>query len=53
MTQSLWFLGARFNIIADATTTESQYDLIEKATSHRASRLLSTATRAIPNKSMC
>lgn len=29
MTQSLWFLGARFNIIADATTTGGQYDLIE------------------------
>ena len=29
MTQSLWFLGARFNIIADATTTGGQYDIIE------------------------
>jgi mannose-6-phosphate isomerase-like protein (cupin superfamily) len=29
MTQPLWFLGARFNIIADATTTEGKYDLIE------------------------
>ncbi len=29
MTQSLWFLGARFNIIADAATTGGQYDLIE------------------------
>ena len=29
MTQSLWFLGSRFNIIADATTTGGQYDLIE------------------------
>lgn len=29
MTQTLWFLGARFNIIADATTTEGKYDLIE------------------------
>lgn len=29
MTQSLWFLGARFNIIADAATTEGKYDLIE------------------------
>jgi quercetin dioxygenase-like cupin family protein len=29
MAQSLWFLGSRFNIIADATTTGGQYDLIE------------------------
>jgi len=29
MTQSLWFLGARFNIIADATTTGGKYDLLE------------------------
>lgn len=29
MTQSLWFFGTRFNIIADATTTGGQYDLIE------------------------
>ncbi len=29
MTQTLWFLGARFNIIADATTTGGKYDLIE------------------------
>lgn len=29
MTQPLWFLGVRFNIIADATTTAGQYDLIE------------------------
>jgi quercetin dioxygenase-like cupin family protein len=29
MTQSLWFLGARFNIIADATHTGGKYDLIE------------------------
>ena len=29
MTQSLWFLGAHFRIIADHTTTAGQYDLIE------------------------
>ena len=29
MTQSPWFLGARFRIIADHTTTGGQYDLIE------------------------
>jgi quercetin dioxygenase-like cupin family protein len=29
MTQPLWFLGARFNIIADAATTGGKYDLIE------------------------
>jgi hypothetical protein len=29
MTQSLWFFGARLNIIADHTTTGGQYDLIE------------------------
>lgn len=29
MTQSIWFLGTRFNILADATTTGGQYDLIE------------------------
>jgi|GEM_PF-2507641 len=29
MTQTLWFLGARFNIIADATTTGGKYDLLE------------------------
>lgn len=29
MTQSLWFFGNRFNIIADHTTTGGQYDLIE------------------------
>lgn len=29
MTQSLWFLGAHFRIIADHTTTGGQYDLIE------------------------
>ena len=29
MTQPLWFLGARFNILADATTTGGKYDLLE------------------------
>ena len=29
MTQTLWFLGARFNIIADATTTGGKYDWLE------------------------
>ena len=29
MTQSLWFFGTRFNIIADHTTTGGQYDLLE------------------------
>ena len=29
MMQTLWFLGARFNIIADATITGGKYDLIE------------------------
>jgi hypothetical protein len=29
MTQSIWFLGARFNIIADATNTGGKYDLVE------------------------
>ena len=29
MTQPLWFLGIRFNIIADAATTGGKYDLIE------------------------
>ena len=29
MTQSLWFFGNRFNIIADHTTTGGQYDLLE------------------------
>jgi quercetin dioxygenase-like cupin family protein len=29
MTQSLWLLGSRLNIIADHTTTDGQYDLIE------------------------
>ncbi len=29
MTQSFWFLGAHFRIIADHTTTGGQYDLIE------------------------
>ena len=29
MTQPLWFLGARFNIIADATSTDGKYDLVE------------------------
>jgi mannose-6-phosphate isomerase-like protein (cupin superfamily) len=29
MTQSLWFFGTHFNIIADRTTTEGQYDLLE------------------------
>jgi quercetin dioxygenase-like cupin family protein len=29
MTQSLWFLGVRFKIIADATNTGGKYDLIE------------------------
>jgi len=29
MTQSLWFFGNLFNIIADHTTTGGQYDLLE------------------------
>lgn len=29
MTQSLWFFGNRFNIIADHTMTGGQYDLLE------------------------
>ena len=29
MTESIWFLGARFNIIADATATGGKYDLVE------------------------
>ena len=29
MTKTLWFLGARFRIIADHATTDGQYDLIE------------------------
>ncbi|MBD1853303.1 cupin domain-containing protein [Leptolyngbya sp. ST-U4] len=29
MTQSFWLLGSRLNIIADHTTTNGQYDLIE------------------------
>ncbi len=29
MTQSLWFFGARLTIVADHTTTEGKYDLIE------------------------
>ncbi len=29
MTQSFWFFGSRLNIIADHTTTNGQYDLIE------------------------
>jgi mannose-6-phosphate isomerase-like protein (cupin superfamily) len=29
MTQPLWFLGARFNILADATTTGGKYDWLE------------------------
>lgn len=29
MTQSFWFLGSRFTILADHTTTGGQYDLIE------------------------
>lgn len=29
MTQSLWLFGTRLNIIADHTTTDGKYDLIE------------------------
>jgi mannose-6-phosphate isomerase-like protein (cupin superfamily) len=29
MTNTLWFFGTRFNIIADRTTTEGKYDLLE------------------------
>ena len=29
MTQSLWFFGTHFDILADHTTTEGQYDLLE------------------------
>jgi mannose-6-phosphate isomerase-like protein (cupin superfamily) len=29
MTQPLWFFGSRFNIIADHTTTDGKYDIIE------------------------
>ena len=29
MTQSLWFFGTHFTILADHTTTDGQYDLLE------------------------